>query len=165
MGGKLKRIYEIKENSWINKLFWFICIINLHGDETTRIKNRKGRGMFKTRALSLCARSFLPINSFSKIFHSFWRSLMQWNWPLAFMILLEQLVWGDGVRACLKPSSPGDKKNPQRQALRGCVLIFYLSDISLADFSSLCISKSNTSGIRLGAVRVPMQWLLPSSIQ
>jgi len=35
--------------------------------------------------------------------------------------------------------------------------IFYLSDISLADFSLLCISKSNTSGIRLDAVRVPMQ--------
>ena len=39
---------------------------------------------------------------------------------------------------------------------------FYLSDISLADFSPLAISpadfsKSNTSGIRLDAVRVPMQ--------
>ena len=36
------------------------------------------------------------------------------------------------------------KKSPQRQALRGCFYI-YLSDISLADFSPLCISKSNTS--------------------
>ena len=34
---------------------------------------------------------------------------------------------------------------------------FYLSDISLSDFSLLCISKSNTSGIRLDAVRVPMR--------
>ena len=46
------------------------------------------------------------------------------------------------------------KKSPQRQALRGRI---FLSDISLADFSPLCISKSNTSGIRLDAVRVPMR--------
>ena len=46
----------------------------------------------------------------------------------------------------------GKKNPPQRQALRGGVFIFYL-----ADFSPLCISKSNTSGIRLDAVRVPMR--------
>ena len=62
--------------------------------------------------------------------------------------------WGEGM---FKAIISGGQKNPQRQALRGCVLIFYLSDISLADFSPLCISKSNTSGIRLDAVRVPMR--------
>ena len=56
----------------------------------------------------------------------------------------------------------GKKSPPQRQALRGGCFHFYLSDISLADFSLLAISpadfsKSNTSGIRLDAVRVPMQ--------
>ena len=47
------------------------------------------------------------------------------------------------------------QKNPPRDRLLGGV--FFLSDISLADFSPLCISKSNTSGIRLDAVRVPMR--------
>ena len=55
-------------------------------------------------------------------------------------------------RPCSRQKNP-----PQRQALRGGVFIFYLSDIRLADFSPLCISKSNTSGIRLDAVRVPMR--------
>ena len=50
-------------------------IINLHGNETPQINYREGRGMFKTGALSLCPRSFLPIDSFSKISCSFWRSL------------------------------------------------------------------------------------------
>lgn len=48
------------------------------------------------------------------------------------------------------------KKIPPETGSEGGV-IFYLSDISLADFSPLCISKSNTSGIRLDAVRVPMR--------
>ena len=64
----------------------------------------------------------------------------------------------------------GQKKSPPRDRLWGGCFKFYLSDTSLADFSLLAISpadfsKSNTSGIRLDAVRVPMQWLLPSSTQ
>jgi len=56
-----------------------------------------------------------------------------------------------------RPCSRQQKPPLQRQALRGGCFYFYLSDISLSDFSLLCISKSNTSGIRLDAVRVPMR--------
>ena len=49
------------------------------------------------------------------------------------------------------------KKIPPETGSEGVCFYFYLSDISLSDFSPLCISKSNTSGIRLDAVRVPMR--------
>jgi len=49
----------------------------------------------------------------------------------------------------------GQKNPPQRLALRRG--IFYLADFNLADFNPLGINKSNTSGIRLDGVRVPMR--------
>ena len=49
------------------------------------------------------------------------------------------------------------KKFPPETGSEGVCFYFYLSDISLSDFSLLCISRSNTSGIRLDAVRVPMR--------
>jgi len=55
-----------------------------------------------------------------------------------------------------RPCSRQKKIPPQRLALRGGG-IFYLADFNLADFNSLGINKSNTSGIRLDAVRVPMR--------
>ena len=60
------------------------------------------------------------------------------------------------MRAGLKPSSKGGKKIPPPETgSEGG--IFYLADFNLADFNPLGINKSNTSGIRLDAVRVPMR--------
>ena len=55
-------------------------------------------------------------------------------------------------RPCSRQKNP-----PPETGSEGVCFYFYLSDISLSDFSLLCISKSNTSGIRLDAVRVPMR--------
>ena len=103
-------------------------IINLQGNETPQIKNREGRGMFKTGALSLCPRSFLPINSFSKISSSFWRSLLRWYWfwPLWYCqnSLSEELCPEQIYRPYSSlPSLFKAKNSPQRQALRGVFLI------------------------------------------
>ena len=56
-----------------------------------------------------------------------------------------------------RPCSRQKKFPPPETGSEGGCFYFYLSDISLSDFSLLCISKSNTSGIRLDAVRVPMR--------
>ena len=70
------------------------------------------------------------------------------------------------LRSCAEKNKPSlfkftiviqGKKIPPETGSEGGVFIFYLSGINIADFSPLCINKSNTSGIRLDAVRVPMR--------